>query len=124
MNNLKNIKNANSSTNSKQLPRAKTINNIANTSNTSYSNKTTTSSIERRYEVLITKITDGKGVAVTTLGEYFYNSNKFASRIDALEFAWEFLEFEDSGYMDTMITLIKDGWSGSFGELISCAKNI
>lgn len=118
------INNSSIANNSKQFPNVNTINGKGGSANSTYANKTSTSSTERRYEALITKITDGKGVAVTTLGEYFYDSNKFASRIDALEFAWEFLEFEDIKYMDTMITLIKDGWSGTFGELISCAKNI
>ena len=111
--------------NNKQIAHGNSINGNSGATNSTFTNKiNATSSLERRYEKLISEINQGKGKAVTTLGGFLFESNKFASKIDALEFAWEFLEYEEYGYLDTMITLIEDGWQGTFGQLISCAKNI
>lgn len=82
------------------------------------------SDLEKKYENIIKSIGGNLGNASVLFADFLFKKHKFNSRIEALEFSVDILLHEDDNFLETLASLLKDGWSQGAGELIRCARKL
>lgn len=73
---------------------------------------------------ILTLVVPGKAAAITLLSAKFYKDNPKIGNLESLLLATELLHNKDDNFCSTVATLLDDGWGGSVGELLECAREL
>lgn len=73
---------------------------------------------------ILTLVDPGKAQAITLLSAKLYKDNPKIGNLESLLLAAELLHNKDNNFCSTIATLLNDGWNGSLGELLECAREL
>ena len=65
-----------------------------------------------------------KAEAIVSLGEKLCRENPKIGKLESVLLATELIHNKDESFCSTITTLLNDGWSGSLGELMECAREL
>jgi hypothetical protein len=65
-----------------------------------------------------------KAQAIVSLGEKLYKDNPKIGKLESVLLAAELIHNKDDSFCSTINTLLNDGWGGSLGELLECAREL
>ena len=77
---------------------------------------------EEQWEALVVSACGLRGPAVRALAGYLRSAQPALGRFQAAWMSVELLEQEPVSVCETLTVLIRDGWEGSLGGLLACAR--
>ena len=79
---------------------------------------------ERSWEQVVYLACGQRGPAVKSLTDHLCHGQTGLQRVHATAIAVELLQCESVATCETIQVLLKDGWSGILGELLTCARKL
>jgi hypothetical protein len=73
---------------------------------------------------ILTLVEPVKAQAIVLLGEKLYKENPKIGKLESILLATELIHCKDDSFCSTITTLLNDGWGGSLGELLECAREL
>lgn len=65
-----------------------------------------------------------RGAAVAALARYLVSAGRSANLVDGAELAADLLGAEATESCEAVTTLLADGWDGTLGALLACARTL
>lgn len=79
---------------------------------------------ERMLAVVVALAPPGRGKAVDMLTRFLVRTHRCPDLVCAAELATDLLEVEETSTLEMLAVLLADGWEGTLGELLACARAV